>query len=221
MGELSFTIVDFLAVIVVLVSAIYATWRGLMRETLSIFSWVTAAYVTLRTFSFFRPLLRGLVSPEWFSDALVALGIFLAIFIPLSFISYRFAQSVQRSVVSPVDRTLGFFFGIGRGLVVVGLAYIAFTAFVPLRQQPSWLTEAQTLPLIQNTSDVLLSLVPELGQSSVKEARPKVVPQPSKEARRAVDAKTPTATPKPKQSPKTYGADERRALDRLIETTGD
>ena len=29
------------------------------------------------------------------------------------------------------------------------MAYLAFTYFVPIRQQPHWLTQARTLPLIQ------------------------------------------------------------------------
>ena len=48
-----------------------------------------------------------------------------------------------------------------RGLVIVGLAYLAFTYFVPIRKQPDWLTEARLLPMIQSTADVLLSLVPD------------------------------------------------------------
>ena len=44
-----------------------------------------------------------------------------------------------------------------RGLVIVGLAYLAFTYFVPIREQPHWLTEARLLPMVQTTADVLLS----------------------------------------------------------------
>ena len=46
------------------------------------------------------------------------------------------------------------------GLAVVGIAYLAFTYFVPISRQPPWLTTARTLPLMQSTGEVLLSLVP-------------------------------------------------------------
>jgi membrane protein required for colicin V production len=126
MGEFSVTVVDVLVVLVILVSAAYAIYRGLMRETLSIFAWVAAAFVTLRFFPNFRPLLRDLVSPNWLADLLVFAAMFLIVLVPLSFMSYRFGESVKRSEVGPVDRTLGLVFGVGRGLVIVGFAYVAF-----------------------------------------------------------------------------------------------
>ncbi len=48
MGELSVATVDIVIAAVILVSAVYAALRGLLRETLAIFSWALAAYVTLR-----------------------------------------------------------------------------------------------------------------------------------------------------------------------------
>ena len=51
--------------------------------------------------------------------------------------SHRFSQSVKNSPIGPLDRALGIAFGVVRGLVIVGLAYLAFTYFVPIRNQPA------------------------------------------------------------------------------------
>ena len=53
---------------------------------------------------------------------------------------------MKHSPIGPLDRALGVAFGVVRGLVIVGLAYMAFTYFVPIRKQPAWLTEARSLP---------------------------------------------------------------------------
>jgi uncharacterized membrane protein required for colicin V production len=45
--SLSFTFLDALVVFIVLVSVIYAAWRGFLWETLTIFSWVSAAFACL------------------------------------------------------------------------------------------------------------------------------------------------------------------------------
>jgi len=161
MSEFYITVVDILVVLAILVSAFYAAWRGLMRETLSIFSWAVAAYVTLRFFPTFRPMLREVVQPEWLADLGVFCGLFVLVLVPLSFLAFRFSETVKKTEIGPVDRALGFIFGVGRGLVVVGLSYIVFAALVPLQNHPAWLTGARLFPLIQNTSDVLLTLVPE------------------------------------------------------------
>jgi len=211
MGEVSITLVDVVVVGVILVSAFFAMWRGLVRETFSIFEWVAAAYASLRFYPVFRPLLTNLISPPWLESTVVFVGIFLMVLIPLSFLSLRLSETVKKSEIGPVDRTLGFVFGVGRGLVIVGLGYIAFASLVPLRDHPQMLTNARTFPLIRNTSEVLLGLLPDengLAEFSSRSVAQKPAPSP----------KISRAAAKPS---KTYGANDRRALDRLIEATGD
>jgi len=132
--------------------------------------------------------------------------VFLVVLIPLSFISYRFAENVHNSPVGALDRALGGIFGVVRGLAIVGIAYIVFSAFVPVPSQPSWMSEAGTLPVIQSSAEVILSLVPDQG---VKIGRNEIIPALPKTAGKSAKSKA-----------KTYGAHERRALDKLIEQTG-
>ncbi|MEE8438982.1 MAG: CvpA family protein [Micropepsaceae bacterium] len=217
MGEVSVTIVDLLIAVVILVSALFATWRGLLRETLSVFSWAVSAYLTLRLFPSFRPMLREYISPDWLADFGVFIGIFIIVLVPLSYMSHRFTETVKQAEIGPVDRTLGFVFGVGRGLVIVGLAHIVFSLLVPPQNQPSWLMEARLFPVVQNTSDVLLSLVPP----------PDDIPLADLTATPTLTAAPPPSIPPPtaenpplEADSQTYGAEERAALDRLIETTG-
>ena len=166
------TWLDALVGIVIVASAVYAAWKGLLRETTSIFGWALAAYAALVFGPMLRTPLHELFSPKWLGDVIAYAGVFLIVLVPLSFLSFRFSESIQKSPVGPVDRTLGFVFGIGRGLVLVALPYIAFTMLVPIKEQPGWIKSAATLPLIQKTSDVLLSLVPNQsrhGEAAVAE----------------------------------------------------
>src|SRR6201996_1679859 len=140
--NLSFNFVDLLIVLTILVSAGYAAWRGFLSETLSIFAWAAAAFATLYFGPWLVPLARGVISTAWLASLVAYAGTFLAVFIPLSFISYRFSETVKHSPIGPLDRALGIAFGVVRGLVIVGLAYLAFTYFVPIRNQPNSLTEA-------------------------------------------------------------------------------
>src|SRR4030095_11169454 len=197
MSGLPVTTIDLIVIAIVLISAMVALWRGLVRETFSIFEWVASAYAALRLSPVFQPMLGGIVEPPWLAWIAVFVGTFLIVLIPLSIMTHRFAELVKRSEIGPVDRVLGFVFGIGRGLVIVGLAYIAYASFVPLESQSATVTGARLFPLIQNSSEVLLSLVPgtasEGGTVSQGDGRDEA---------------------------KTYGAGERGALDRLFEATG-
>ena len=207
MGDFSITVIDVLVVAVVLVSSAYAAWRGLVSETFTIFEWVAAGYCALRFTPAFQPLVRGVIATPWLQYITVFICVFLLVFIPLSIMAHRFSESVKRSEVGAVDRSLGFVFGIGRGLVIVGVAYIAFASLVPMRDHPQTLTRAVTFPLILNTSEVLLSLVPGATAQLERPAAPQ---------RQLSQPAPPPAAP----AAETYGAQERSALDRLIETTG-
>lgn len=243
--NVTFSFADFLVVAVVVISAAYAAWRGFLWETLSIFEWVAAAFACLYLGPYFIPLAASLVATVWLANLLAYAGVFLAVFIPLAFLSHRFSESVRNSPIGPLDRAMGVAFGIVRGMVVVGMAYLAFTYFVSIPQQPRWLTQARLLPAVQSTAEVLLSVVPHHGAAHLAKVRaaPPVVRQapPVQETQRndplariirRNDAThySPLAPPAAASAPmrqqgdpartQAYGAQDRQALDKLIEATG-
>lgn len=214
--SLDYSIVDLVAAFVVLASTVYATWKGFISETLSIVAWAAAAIAALYLGPWAADRLYGLISPPWLALLAGYAIVFLVVLIPLSLASSRLAQRVQHSPVGFIDRVLGMAFGVVRGVVVLGLAYLVFTAFVPIRNQPKWLTTARALPLIQSSSEVLLSLVPNSHAQDVVPLTRKAQNLPAGGPETAAPDK-----PKPvKHVTKGYGVGDRRALDRLFEATG-
>ncbi|MEJ0044547.1 MAG: CvpA family protein [Rhizomicrobium sp.] len=222
--SLAFSFVDLLVVLVVLGSAAYAAWRGFVSETLGIVAWAAAAFASLYLGPWVARLALSLIATAWIATIAGYAIVFVAIFIPIQFASHRFSEGVRRSPVGPLDRVLGATFGIVRGLAILGIAYLVFTAFVPIHSQPRWLTEARTLPMIQSSAEVLLALVPDRDRPAIPASEPKP---------RSIDdllSTPPHVThppvhpaPKPdgrKRHKKGYGAQDRHALDRLFEATG-
>lgn len=220
--NLYFTFVDFLVVAVILVSTVYAAYRGFLNETLTIFAWAAAAFATLYFGPWLVPMARSMIATSWLAEIAAYAGVFLVMFIPLSFMSHRFSQSVKNSPIGPLDRGLGIAFGVVRGLVVVGICYIAFTKFEPPSEQPRWMTSARTYPIIQTTALTLLAAIPNQTPRDYITAEPArhdslgaLIRQQNEEA-----AAAPESRDSAKKPEKTYGASDRRALDRLFETTG-
>ncbi len=201
------TAVDIVVILVIILSTIYAAYRGFMNETLSIFAWAAAALATLYFGPMVAPLLRARISTPLIGTLVAYAGIFLVVLGPLSFVSYRFSENVKHSPVGAFDRGMGIVFGVVRGLALVGIAYIVFSMFVPIREHPRWIRQARLLPLIQASSNALLALVP--NQHVTIENDPAAAPHG---AHKPEGAKHRRET--------TYGARDRRALDNLIETTG-
>ncbi len=223
--SLAFSFVDLVVVLVILGSMAYAIWRGFVSETLSIVAWAAAALASLYLGPWVARMAHGLIATPWIATVVGYAAVFIVVFIPLQFASYRFSEGVKRSPVGPLDRVLGGTFGIVRGLAILGIAYLIFTAFVPIREQPLWLREARTLPLIQSSAQVLLVLVPDRHDAPPPPA-PLAPPATHPQTIRDLLAPPPPATHpahpvKPKKHPKkAYGAGDRRALDRLFEATG-
>jgi membrane protein required for colicin V production len=246
--SLSVNFLDCLIVLVIVVSAGYAAWRGFLWETLTIFAWVAAALGCLYFGPLLVPMARSLVSQAWLAELIAYAAVFLAVFIPLAFMSHRFSQSVKHSPIGPLDRAAGVAFGVVRGLVLVGLAYLAFTYFVPIREHPRWLTQARLLPVVQSTAEALAAVVPSHGtafalnpphQATVRQApsggpsemsgshsgshddvadlirRNDRVNNSDSAATAAAASQKSAARPA-----KSYGAADRQALERLIETGG-
>jgi membrane protein required for colicin V production len=220
--NLYITFVDFLVVAVILISTCYAAYRGFLNETLTIVAWAAAAFATLYFGPWLVPMARSMITTGWLAEVAAYAGVFLVVFIPLSFMSHRFSQSVKNSPIGPLDRALGIAFGVVRGLVVVGICYIAFTKFEPPSEQPRWMTSARTYPIIQTTALTLLAAMPNQAPRDDITAEPThgdslgaLIRRQNEEA-----AASSESHDSAKKREKTYGATDRQALDKLFETTG-
>src|SRR3954447_25207308 len=71
------------------------------------------------------------------------------------------------SRVGALDRTLGFLFGLARGLVIVVVAFLFFNWLVPDRSQPEWVKNAKSLVVLKRTDDTLMSMLPEDPESTI------------------------------------------------------
>mgnify|MGYP003465990643 CR=1 FL=1 len=67
------------------------------------------------------------------SDNATVGGIFLLTLLIVSIITVRISDMILDSRVGALDRTLGFLFGLGRGLIIVVVAFLFFAWLVPDR----------------------------------------------------------------------------------------
>jgi membrane protein required for colicin V production len=165
--NLPFTFLDAVIVLVIVASAGYAAWRGFIWETLTIFAWIAAAFGCLWLGPSVIPITRDMVHQDWLARLLAYAAAFLAIFIPFAFISHRFSESVKHSPIGPLDRVAGVVFGVLRGLVIVGAAYLAFTFYTPICAQPDWLTQTRLLPVVQTTAETIVDAIPQKVENGI------------------------------------------------------
>jgi len=158
---------DIILASIMLISGFLAMLRGLTREVLSILSWAVAAVATLYFFPKYQAEAQTYIEPALLADAVLAGGIFLVVLIVVSLITVRISDGVLDSRIGALDRTLGFVFGLARGLVLVVIAYLFFTWLVPEDTQPQWIRDARSLPILKRTGAGIVSLLPEDPASAI------------------------------------------------------
>ena len=106
------TAFDVGVAVLVLISAILATARGFTREILSLATWVGAAAVAAYLYFYQPDLLKPYFAEELIGKIVLVGAGFLVSLIVLHLITMRIADFVVDSRIGPLDRTLGFIFGV-------------------------------------------------------------------------------------------------------------
>lgn len=104
--------------LLVLISAILATARGLTREVLSLVTWAGSAAIAVWMWQYHPEIARGYIREEIVADVATIVGTFIAALIVLHLVTMRIADFVVDSRIGPLDRTLGFVFGGLRGILI-------------------------------------------------------------------------------------------------------
>ena len=161
------TILDLVLLAVMLISGLLAMVRGFMREILSIAAWGAAALVTLYSYSKLLPTAKTYFNSDTIASIAVVAGVFIGTLIIVSVITVRVSDMILDSRIGALDRTLGFLFGLARGLLIVVVAFLFFSWLVPDKQRPDWVTGAKSRVVLQGTGDWLMSLLPDDPENTI------------------------------------------------------
>ncbi len=208
--KMPFTAVDIIIFAVMLLSGLLALLRGFTREVVTIFIWVGSALAGLGMLSVLGPLMHELVTKAWLADVITFAIPFLVLLFLLSWAGNKVVLKVSGKQPGPVDGTVGFFFGIGRGFIMVTAAYFMFDLLYDPKVAPDWIAEAQFEPVIADTTEFYYSLFPGL----------KPAPPPGKKAAPGKDPNIGKSAGDPTRE-KGYSDRDRDEIEKLFKNAGD
>lgn len=153
--------------VLVLISAILATARGLTREVLSLATWAGSAAIAAYMYFNHLDFARQYIQEPIVADVATVIGSFIIALIVLHLITMRIADFVVDSKIGPLDRTLGFIFGVARG-VLIAVVVVVFGEWLlntntPGGQDkmPTWARDSRSLPFLQDLGDRLIAVLPD------------------------------------------------------------
>jgi membrane protein required for colicin V production len=154
--------------VLVLISAILATARGLTREVLSLATWAGSAAIAVYMWQYHPDIARQYIAEQVVADIATVVVSFIVALIVLHLLTMRIADFVVDSRIGPIDRTLGFVFGVLRG-ILIAIVVTIFGVWLLGNNLPEWARNSQSLPHLKNMGDTLISMLPDDLEEQVTE----------------------------------------------------
>ena len=78
----------------------------------------------------------------------------------MSLFTVRLSDAILDSKIGALDRSLGFVFGVASGFLLAVVAFAIFNWLVSEKQQPEWVKNARTRPVLTETADRIVAMLP-------------------------------------------------------------
>lgn len=222
---------DIAIIVIVLISALIALNRGLIKEVLSIIGWFLAVAAVVFLLPVVQPFAEEYIDSELMAIVSSAFAILIIFFILWIYLSSVIIGKIRASKLSGMDRLLGLFFGILRAFLLIILLNILAGWVIPPENQPEMMKESKYFQLAGSFAKPIEELIPEATRDKLhqqmtpdEEVAPGVVldsdlddlfeklTQPQIEKKEAKEKE---------EEPAGYDSSEQKSLDRLIEMTAD
>jgi membrane protein required for colicin V production len=151
--------IDYLLIALIVFSCVAGVLRGLLREVITLVTWIAAVWIAWHYADVLEPRLGGALANVDVRAWAARTIIFLAVVVIGTCISAIVGRVVRLSIFSGTDRFFGGIFGFLRGLVMIGL-FVMLCHALRLNGEPWW-RGSTLMPYGERAANVLRSMVGE------------------------------------------------------------
>jgi len=164
---MDFTVVDAGVAVIALLSGALAYGRGFTREMFALAGWAGAAVAAFYLAPMLEPLIReapvigSYLAASCVISIIAAFTIVVAVaLLILSMFTPLVSGLVLDSMLAPIDRMLGFLFGLLRGLVLIAVAFLIYTNLSGVEAWPP-LDNAASRTIFEESAAILEQSLPD------------------------------------------------------------
>ncbi len=165
---------DYIVLFVIGVAGVGGFMRGLAQEVFSLAAWFLAAFALHYLHA---PLTAALVGQLTSVNASSLLAFSLLLLVPyaaMKVIVGTVSEAPEGGMLGPVDRVLGFGFGVFKGVLVSVFAFamlmIGYDDSWGYRGRPAWIVTARSYPAMDTFSRELVPLIAQKRETMRGEA---------------------------------------------------
>ncbi len=158
------TALDIVVLFLLGAGAVFGFMRGFVQEALSLVSWV----LVIAAVRLLHGPVTGFLTEPVGTEAGAAVLAFLAIAVIAYALGKTISKSIgsksRKSVLGPIDRVLGFGFGVLKGLIGATMIFLLLvmgyeTIFGADEKRPMWMTGSRTYPLLNASGEAMSGFV--------------------------------------------------------------
>lgn len=171
--------IDFVVIATIIVSVLFALYRGLLRELLGITSWIFAGATALYSYQPVNGLLVGQVENVKMWTLIITGLLALVVLIVMTIVNAKITHSLRKSSLSGLDRILGLAFGVARAILLIVLVWLFARQIAFSPKQIEKMEENNfSVKYIQKSSDWAEKLLPGDIQKDIQRPERPELPKP-------------------------------------------
>lgn len=160
------TLFDYLVLIVLISSIVISTMRGLIKEVLSLVSWIVSLVVANAYGASLAAMLPDMVPGQMLRLIVSFVVLFIGVRLLMALLMRAVDAMIKASGLSLADRGIGGLFGLARGCVIV-MAVVIVCGMTSIPQQTFW-KDALLSPMAETTARTIMPFLPGSVTQHVK-----------------------------------------------------
>ena len=158
-GEIK--IVDLISLLVILLSILASTWRGFLKEFLTITIWIISYFLSTILFKYVISYSKIFIQIEVLANLISWITPFVASVIILSILNRIFIYPLVLKYSNLFDHILGAFFGLVRGVILLCLVFIFIIYLIEdIDKLPLTLNDTYSVKIGYSFSKLILPILP-------------------------------------------------------------
>ena len=162
-------LIDIILIAVVIISVLFALYRGLVRELLGIAAWILAGFAALYSYAPLQPLMNKMIENKTTAGIVGSCLVALIVLIVMTLVNSWITKRLRQSALSGLDRILGFAFGVARAGLLAAICYLGASMFMSERKLNEMEEQNISVPYIRTMAGWLEYVVPDNIKADLKD----------------------------------------------------
>ena len=154
------SIIDFLYLVITVLSLIQCYRKGFVLSILSMAKWILAYVITLILFPKVKPYFKDIIDSEYVLDIGLSIAIFIVVIFIVLLINKGISKAVSYTGIGGLDKAFGFFFGFIKAYIIAVCIFSGIHIVYNYDKWPLNNDQSYIFPYLEKGSNYLIKEFP-------------------------------------------------------------